>query len=113
MAEAPQYELIDLSDEDIARVSDQWATAVRKEVETGVIDEDECRAALDGDPLFGSTTGWRPERQGYARRSTETPYASSSLCHRPASIGLFGVGGLTVVKDSSGAFVRNAPLSPA
>ena len=57
MEEAPEYEwhsLLDMSDQEIAQVSKTKAEALKLAMDMGLIqDENEGRAILDGDPVFG------------------------------------------------------------
>lgn len=64
LAEAPEYEwmeLTSLSDLEQAQVSKTRIEALAAAVTAGVIDEDEARLALDGDPVFGALPGPAPE----------------------------------------------------
>lgn len=64
IGEAPEYEwqsLIDLSEEDQAKVAKLKAEAVALAQQSYNIDEDEGRSALDGDPVFGELPGSAPE----------------------------------------------------
>ena len=64
LPEAPEYtwrSLLEMSDGEQAEVSAAKVKAVREAVDGGMIDEDEGRAALDGDAVLGALPGDAPE----------------------------------------------------
>ena len=64
MREPPEFKwesLLELSDMEIAEASKTKAEALDIAVKAYLIDEDEGRASLDGDPLFGALPGSAPE----------------------------------------------------
>ena len=63
LTEAPEYEwlpLTDLSEVDQATIAKNKAEAMMAAVNSGVIDEDDAREALDGDAVFGTLEGMAP-----------------------------------------------------
>ncbi|MCY3553724.1 MAG: DUF1073 domain-containing protein [Gemmatimonadetes bacterium] len=61
--EAPEYEwlpLTDMSEVDQATIAKNKAEAMMAAVNSGVIDEDDAREALDGDAVFGTLEGMAP-----------------------------------------------------
>ena len=63
LGEVPDYNwpsLLDLSDQDVAQVAKTKAEAAQMAITAGIIDEDEGRAALDGDAVFGPLAGEAP-----------------------------------------------------
>lgn len=64
VAEPPEYawpSLIDLSDADQAATAKAKVEALAAGIQAGVLDEDEAREALSGDPVFGQLPGDAPE----------------------------------------------------
>ena len=64
LQEAPEWKwnsLIELSDQEIAEAAKVKAEALSIPLADNVIDEDEYRAAIDGDPVFGNLPGEAPE----------------------------------------------------
>ena len=64
LAEPPDYtwpSLLDLSDLEQAEVAKARTEAIQMAVDAGLIDEDEGRGILDGDPFFGELPGAAPE----------------------------------------------------
>ena len=64
IAEPPEFtwrSLMDMSDTDVATNAKMKAEALQIAIMSGMIDEDDGRAALDGDPVFGPLPGEAPE----------------------------------------------------
>ena len=64
LTDPPKYtwrSLMDMSEQDQAMVAKTRAEAVNIALQAGLIDEDEGRAAIDGDPVFGELPGDAPE----------------------------------------------------
>lgn len=62
--EAPEYKfqsLMEMSEKEIADVSKTKVEAASAAIASVIIDEDEAREALNGDPFFGELTGDAPE----------------------------------------------------
>ena len=63
MQEAPEYSwipLTDMSDGDQAMAAKAKVEALKLAIEGGIMDEDEARESLDGDPIFGPLPGEAP-----------------------------------------------------
>ncbi|MDE2846038.1 MAG: DUF1073 domain-containing protein [Gemmatimonadota bacterium] len=63
IGDAPEYEwlpLTDMSEVDQATIAKNKAEAMMAAVNSGVIDEDDAREALDGDAVFGTLEGMAP-----------------------------------------------------
>ena len=64
VAEVPEYDfpsLVDQSETDQAAAAVSRATALQVAYDSGAIDEDDFRAAIDGTPIFGQLPGAAPE----------------------------------------------------
>ena len=64
IAEPPEFtwrSLMDMSDTDVATNAKMKAEALQIAIMSGMIDEDDGRKALDGDPVFGALPGEAPE----------------------------------------------------
>ena len=63
IAEAPEYDwepLTDMSDEEQASAAKTKVEALKLAIDGGIMDEDEARASLDGDSVFGALPGEAP-----------------------------------------------------
>ena len=77
MEEAPEYEwhsLLDMSDQEIAQVSKTKAEALKLAWDMGlIVDENEGRAILDGDPVFGELPELSESELSELQESNEPP----------------------------------------